>query len=1174
MSSQWIHKGGVLAVVLLGMLALPANIWAQPANDNCAGAQLVTLGTTYTIDNQTATDEPLILDPGDCNNASLQSLTRGVWFRFDSTFDGALRCNETSTQNIAWGVWEMDTGTAACPSAGPATYCSANDDLQIRVRNNKTYYCLVHTDSATVSTVSLSVTFTQITPPANDTCDGATIVSSGTTFTSATTAYTNDLIDIGPCNLATLGNNMTRGVWFRYDHPGASPNQVLRLIETASAHDISVGVWAMPTASATCPTSGPATICSSGETTDFPVTPGNTYYMLVSTDSLAVSTTALNLTFLVITPPSNDDCANAQVVTLDVPYSITNANASSEMFDAGICHSSSLNGNTGMTAGVWFRYDSTITGVIRAAETSTQDIAAAVWEMDTAGATCPTSGPATWCAITDSFRFNVQSGKTYYILAFTDSLNRPTVPMSITFSQVLPPTNDDCSAAMAIVPDTFYTLDNTNAGDDLFNLPCAATVHGVASSGVWFKYDCAQTGTIQFSETSLQNIATGVWEMDTTSAACPTSATPTTFCSILEAFNMPVTSGKTYYFLVMNDATTAAAVPMSFSFYYVFPPANDDCANATVIPSLPARFVVDNRGATADAVDAGGCDLPNNSPFGVWFRYESGSTSGMVLVEQFNTGQQTSMGAWETGDCPTAAAPAIFCGDFGIAGTQRFGFLVTPNNTYYINMHMNSASAVPLTGMDVKFSFVPRAGDSCGTATPIVGTGIFTFHDIGATAPVSPFTTVPFSSETANAAMNLDSWYKWVAPASGKASIIFRGWPSAYPCRLAVYNESGAGACPTGTSSLIRCVNMWGAPNAGIPDGTVAGTHQISTWNVVSGKTYFFQFAGQNPQQSISDMELYFEPDSSLIGSCCIGSSCLLTSTEDCAARGGLYGGNGSACVSYNGTTSSYTGGAINMPGINHDSNGTITVPDAFTVEDVEVDVNITCPAQGDIRLVLVKDNAMVTFTNHGRNGYKPDATAGLGLSGVYTFSDAGTTSIFEAALGASIPAGTYRPAAFANINSGLRASFQGKSAAGVWTLIAASDGVSSSVVNSWTLRLKHGGSSACATVCCRGATCSTAFASAAECEAAMPQPLFPGVHSAYLSASTTCNAPGVATTPCCFANFNHNATLEVQDIFDFLNAWFAGQKIAIPGGDGDTGGLAVQNIFDFLNVWFAGGCS
>ncbi len=52
-----------------------------------------------------------------------------------------------------------------------------------------------------------------------------------------------------------------------------------------------------------------------------------------------------------------------------------------------------------------------------------------------------------------------------------------------------------------------------------------------------------------------------------------------------------------------------------------------------------------------------------------------------------------------------------------------------------------------------------------------------------------------------------------------------------------------------------------------------------------------------------------------------------------------------------------------------------------------------------------------------------------------------------------------------------------------------------------------------------------------------------------------------------CVADFNMSGGLEVQDIFDFLNAWFAGD----PRADINGGGLAVQDIFDFLNLWFAG---
>jgi hypothetical protein len=58
------------------------------------------------------------------------------------------------------------------------------------------------------------------------------------------------------------------------------------------------------------------------------------------------------------------------------------------------------------------------------------------------------------------------------------------------------------------------------------------------------------------------------------------------------------------------------------------------------------------------------------------------------------------------------------------------------------------------------------------------------------------------------------------------------------------------------------------------------------------------------------------------------------------------------------------------------------------------------------------------------------------------------------------------------------------------------------------------------------------------------------------------------ASVPGCAADFNGDGTLSVQDIFDFLSAWFAGTPSADFNG---AGGLSVQDIFDFLSAWFAG---
>ena len=90
---------------------------------------------------------------------------------------------------------------------------------------------------------------------------------------------------------------------------------------------------------------------------------------------------------------------------------------------------------------------------------------------------------------------------------------------------------------------------------------------------------------------------------------------------------------------------------------------------------------------------------------------------------------------------------------------------------------------------------------------------------------------------------------------------------------------------------------------------------------------------------------------------------------------------------------------------------------------------------------------------------------------------------------------------------------------------------------------------------CCRGSTCGVVDAAACI-----------GAGTSFAGVGIACNAPGNNTTPCCKADFNGGG-LSVQDIFDYLGAWFGNSPLA----DFNGGGLAVQDIFDFLNAWFAG---
>jgi subtilisin-like proprotein convertase family protein len=108
------------------------------------------------------------------------------------------------------------------------------------------------------------------------------------------------------------------------------------------------------------------------------------------------------------------------------------------------------------------------------------------------------------------------------------------------------------------------------------------------------------------------------------------------------------------------------------------------------------------------------------------------------------------------------------------------------------------------------------------------------------------------------------------------------------------------------------------------------------------------------------------------------------------------------------------------------------------------------------------------------------------------------------------------------------------------------------------------------------GATCGAAFNVGSPVSLdAMPDAdsVFVGWSGGPCTGTASCGftASGPLTITAefrCKADFDGSGVITVQDIFDFLNAWFAGD----PRTDVDgVPGISVQDIFTFLNIWFAG---
>lgn len=55
---------------------------------------------------------------------------------------------------------------------------------------------------------------------------------------------------------------------------------------------------------------------------------------------------------------------------------------------------------------------------------------------------------------------------------------------------------------------------------------------------------------------------------------------------------------------------------------------------------------------------------------------------------------------------------------------------------------------------------------------------------------------------------------------------------------------------------------------------------------------------------------------------------------------------------------------------------------------------------------------------------------------------------------------------------------------------------------------------------------------------------------------------------PACAADFNHSGAITVQDLFDYLTAWFSGSPTA---DFNHSASITIQDLFDYLGAWFEG---
>ncbi len=376
-----------------------------PNNACCAATNLnmVSFPFNEVVDHSLASNGP---DAGTCS-ASLVGRA-DAWYVYTAPGDGSLFMNESSGQDIVWGVY------SDCTSA--AVSCLATDTSQlVSMTTGQTVYIQIaaQTDTTLITTLR-NITFDFLTPPLNADCSDAELVNS---FPFAATVANISATDSG-----SLGGCERFGdVWYQL----VAPDNGAFVLNETGTQTAAFGVYdADP-----CGGGAAFLLCNTTQTglSVFPVFSGQSYWVRVGTAAAATSrATPLSLNFTFSSSPANDLCDDADVLDLNSGGSVTiDARAAQNDNDVD------CNGVTAEAiAGVWYTFTTTDGGLLNINETSTATVATQLY-TGTCNSLVTVVGS---CSTTQNRNLTLAANTTYFMIMSMSAGTRPAVPYAFSFA--------------------------------------------------------------------------------------------------------------------------------------------------------------------------------------------------------------------------------------------------------------------------------------------------------------------------------------------------------------------------------------------------------------------------------------------------------------------------------------------------------------------------------------------------------------------------------------------------------------------------------------------------------------------------------------------------------------------------------------------------------------------
>ncbi|MBM4779431.1 MAG: hypothetical protein GQE15_17120, partial [Archangiaceae bacterium] len=495
----------------------------SPNGDLCSGALPIALSATVNGSTVGATDSFGAALSAACNASSVAG--PDVVYAFTPASTGTYLVN---------GVMTSGTGrfwtSASCGVAASCTQASEIISTSFVVRATAGQPTFIHADSDTGGGGPFTLQVTSVTPPTNDTCAAATVMTAGTPVTGSLVNAVNDFWPNAPCSQT----NRRRGEVVLSFTPSTTGQYVFRETSTSD-----VVMWLANACDNSC-----TTAVDDPEILTATLTAGVPVYFFV--EPYASATTYTVRVDPLVVPP-NDTCASPTVLTSGVTVNGTTVGANNDF--------------TGTLSMVCAPYQVPAVDVVY----SFTAPSAGNYRVTTTTAGLGYS-PRIWAALTCGVPSACFDGDSQQVLPFTmrsaagtttylhvDGINATTVgDFTIGVAPVATPANDVCATPTPMTLNVPVTGDFLGAVDDLLPTSCAA-ISTFSNGDLVYTFTPATSGNYRFRESTATNVV--FWISTACDGTCIGSS------STVDDVTVALTGGVTYYVILEPFASNG-----TFSF--------------------------------------------------------------------------------------------------------------------------------------------------------------------------------------------------------------------------------------------------------------------------------------------------------------------------------------------------------------------------------------------------------------------------------------------------------------------------------------------------------------------------------------------------------------------------------------------------------------------------------